>query len=75
SYSDVEDSIIMEGAQIGLHFQIRRAIIEKNVIITAHTTIGYDLEEDRKHYHVSNDGVVIVEAKENSQQSHRHGVV
>lgn len=75
SYSDVEDSIIMAGAQIGRHCQIRRAIIEKNVIIPAHTTIGYDLEEDRKHYHVSNDGVVIVEAKENSQQSHRHGVV
>ncbi|BDG03628.1 glucose-1-phosphate adenylyltransferase [Anaeromyxobacter oryzae] len=60
SYSTVEDSILFENVNIGRHCKIRRAIIDKHVDIPAHTTIGYDLEKDRKHFHVTESGIVII---------------
>ncbi len=60
SYSQVEDSIVLAGVQVGRNCKIKRAIIDKNVIIPANTEIGYNLEEDRKRFTVSENGIVIV---------------
>ncbi len=62
SYSYVEDSILMEGVSVGRHSRIRRAIIEKKVMLPDHTVIGYDLEEDAKRYRVTPSGIVVVES-------------
>ncbi len=64
SYSEVESSIIFNHVSIGRHSRIRRAIIDRHVTLAEHTEIGYDLEEDRKRYHVSEDGVVVVVREE-----------
>jgi len=61
SYAYVEESILMDGAIVGRHARVRRAIIEKNVQLPDHTVIGYDLEEDAKRYRVTPSGIVIVE--------------
>jgi len=60
SYSKVEESILFERVDIGRHCKIRRAIIDKNVEIPPGTVIGYDLEEDRRRFHVSEGGVVVI---------------
>ncbi|HEX9241745.1 MAG TPA: glucose-1-phosphate adenylyltransferase [Anaeromyxobacter sp.] len=60
SYAYVEDSIVFENVNIGRHCRIRRAIIDKHVEIPAHTTIGYDAEKDRKHFHVTESGIVVI---------------
>ncbi|RJP23089.1 MAG: glucose-1-phosphate adenylyltransferase [Candidatus Abyssobacteria bacterium SURF_5] len=60
SYSEVYDSILMSGVQVGRHARIRRAIIDKRVIIPPGTEIGYDLEEDRKRFSVSENGIVVI---------------
>jgi glucose-1-phosphate adenylyltransferase len=60
SYSEVVDSILFENVQIGRRCRIRRAIIDKNVEIPAGMTIGYDLEEDRRRFHVTPSGVVVI---------------
>ena len=60
SWSEVRDSIIMDGVDIGRRCRIRRAIIDKNVRIPEGTVIGYDPEEDRKRYSVSPTGIVII---------------
>jgi len=39
---------------------IRRAILDENVTIPDGECIGYDLEHDRNHYHVTDSGIVIV---------------
>ncbi len=57
----VEDSIILDNCDIGRHAKIRRAILDKNVRIPEGTTIGYDLEQDRKLHHVTESGIVVVE--------------
>lgn len=60
SFAHVSESILFEGVNVGRHCRIRRAIIDKWVDIPEGTTIGYDEEEDRKHYFVSEEGIVIV---------------
>ena len=60
SYSLVQGSILMEGVQIGRHAKVRRAIIDKGVIIPEGASIGFDPEEDRKRFVVTEQGVVVV---------------
>jgi len=60
SFSEVEDSILFENVTIGRRCRIRRAIIDKNVEIPPGMTIGYDLEEDRRRFHVTSGGVVVI---------------
>ena len=61
SYSLVEDSILFENVTVGRHVKIKRAIIDKNVVITDGSEIGYDPEKDRlKGYTVTESGIVVV---------------
>ena len=61
SYATVESSILFEGVDVGRHCRIRRAIIDKDVRLPAGTTIGYDLNRDRKRgLVVTEQGIVVV---------------
>jgi glucose-1-phosphate adenylyltransferase len=60
SYSEVYDSILMEGVNVGRHAKIRRAIIDKDVDIPQGEVIGYDLEQDKETFHVTDSGIVVV---------------
>jgi glucose-1-phosphate adenylyltransferase len=60
SYTEVHDSILMENVDIGRHCKVRRAIIDKDVTLPAGTEIGYNLEEDRKRFHVTPSGIVVI---------------
>jgi glucose-1-phosphate adenylyltransferase len=60
SYSEVLDSILMENVDIGRRCRIRRAIIDKDVVIPPGTEIGYDLEKDKKRYYVTPSGIVVI---------------
>ena len=60
SFSQVSDSILMEGAEIGRHARIRNTIIEDYVKIPQGMKIGYDLKEDMERFHVSSRGIVAV---------------
>jgi glucose-1-phosphate adenylyltransferase len=60
SYSEVHQSILLENVDIGRHCRIRKAVIDKDVIIPPHTEIGYNLSEDRKRYHVTPSGIVVI---------------
>ena len=61
SYADVQDSILLEGIDIGRHSKIRRAIIDKGVAIPPETVIGYDLEHDRSRgFSVTETGITVI---------------
>jgi glucose-1-phosphate adenylyltransferase len=65
SYSLVEESILFENVTIGRHAKIKRAIIDKGVVIPDGSIIGYDLDEDRRNgYTVTESGIVVVPRKE-----------
>ena len=60
SYSHIEKSILMEGVNIGRYSKIKNAIIDKGVNIPPKTKIGFDLDEDKKRFHVSPEGIVVI---------------
>lgn len=60
SYAQVYDSILMEGVNVGRHAKIKKAIIDKDVDIPQGMVIGYDPQEDRKNFYISDSGIVVV---------------
>jgi glucose-1-phosphate adenylyltransferase len=61
SYALVEDSILFDGVDVGRYCRIRKAIIDKDVNIPPHTTIGYNLEHDRQRgFLITEQGVVVI---------------
>ena len=59
NYSEICDSILMEGVNIGKNVKIRKAIIDKSVSIPDGKSIGYNFEEDAKQLAVTEKGIVI----------------
>jgi glucose-1-phosphate adenylyltransferase len=74
SYAEVESSILYSHVNIGRYSRIRRAIIDRAVRIPEGTQIGFDLEEDRKKYHVSEGGIVVVVPEERMFEDRRRAV-
>ena len=60
SFCDIDQSILMPGVRVGRHARIRRAIIDRDVLIPRGALIGFDVEEDRRRHTVSDNGVVVV---------------
>ena len=63
SYALLEYSILFDGVDVGRNSHIRRAIIDKDVKIPAHTTIGYNHDHDRQRGFTVTEGGVVVIAK------------
>jgi glucose-1-phosphate adenylyltransferase len=57
----VLESILFDNCDIGRYAKVRRAILDKNVRIPEGAEVGYNLEEDRKKYFVTESGIVVVE--------------
>jgi glucose-1-phosphate adenylyltransferase len=60
SYAIVEDSILMQGTDIGRRAVVHKAILDKNVTVEPGAQIGVDPEADRKRFTVSAGGIVVI---------------
>jgi glucose-1-phosphate adenylyltransferase len=60
SFAEVEDSILLEGVDVGRNAKIKRTIIDKEVQIPPGMEIGYHLDEDAKRFTVTASGIVVV---------------
>jgi len=58
--SHISDSVIMDGVRIGKRCRIRRAIIDKDVVVPDDASIGYDARRDSERFTVSKGGIVVV---------------
>lgn len=60
-WSQVSESVLMEGVRIGRDAVVRRAILDKHVHVPDGVQIGVDHEHDRaRGFHVSEGGVVVI---------------
>jgi glucose-1-phosphate adenylyltransferase len=62
SFSRIEQCILMPGVRVGRHAHLRRAIIDRDVVIPRGAQIGFHPDEDRRRHAVSDGGVIVVEA-------------
>ena len=56
----IEDSVILGSCQIGPDAVVRNAVIDKYCLIPQGMRIGVDIEEDRRRFHVTEKGRVLV---------------
>ncbi len=56
----VEDAILLNDVIIGEGAQVRRCIIDKNVVVPAGEEIGVDLATDRQRFQISDNGIVVI---------------
>jgi glucose-1-phosphate adenylyltransferase len=61
SATTIDDSVLLDGVEVGRHAVIRRAIIDKNVYVPEKTSIGVDPEHDAaRGFQVTESGLTIV---------------
>ena len=58
--SFVDASVLMPSVKIGERAVVRRAILDKNVIVEPGAQIGVDLERDSQRFTISPSGIVVV---------------
>ena len=58
--AEVEASVLLDGVDVGAGAVVRRAIVDKNVVIEPGAKLGVDLERDRERFVVSPGGIVVV---------------
>jgi glucose-1-phosphate adenylyltransferase len=61
SYASLQGSVLLDNVEVHRHAQVRRAIIDKNVVVPEGAQIGIDHEHDRaRGFHVTDTGIVVV---------------
>jgi glucose-1-phosphate adenylyltransferase len=60
SWAEVDESVIMDDVEVGRYCKVKKAIIDKHNTIPPNTQIGIDPQEDRKQFHVTPRGIVVV---------------
>jgi glucose-1-phosphate adenylyltransferase len=71
SYSSVDASVLLPNVEVGRNVVIKRAVIDKLCVIPDGMQIGVDLEVDKKRFHVSENGIVLVTPDMLGQKVHR----
>ncbi|HSE57103.1 MAG TPA: glucose-1-phosphate adenylyltransferase [Nitrospiraceae bacterium] len=57
---ELDECVILDGVSIGPGTKLRRVIADRASVIPAATHIGFDDDHDRKQYHVSPSGLVVL---------------
>jgi len=73
SYCTVEDAVVLPNVEIGRHTILKRVVIDKYCKLPPGTKIGVDPIEDRKRFHVTEKGIVLVTPEMLGQRVHHVG--
>jgi len=60
SYSEITDSIVLEGVSIGRRVKIRKTVVDKEVTVPEGMEIGFDARGDRRKFTVTEADIVVV---------------
>ena len=67
--AEVEGSIIHDNVRIGREVRMQNAIVDKNNRIPDGATIGFDADQDRERYFVSEEGLVVIARGKDTPES------
>jgi glucose-1-phosphate adenylyltransferase len=60
SRSVVEDSVVLPNVRIGSNVVLKRTIIDRRCEIPDGTVVGVDAADDRRRFHVSENGITLI---------------
>ena len=60
SYCDINEAVILPEVVVGRGARLRRVVVDQGCRIPPGLVAGYDIEEDRKRFHVSEKGVTLI---------------
>jgi glucose-1-phosphate adenylyltransferase len=60
SYVYLRDAVVLPDVDIGRYCRLRKVIIDRGCVIPPGTVIGENAEEDARHFHRTEQGVVLV---------------
>ena len=58
--SSIEDSVVLPNVNIGRDVRLRRAIVDKGCVLPDGLQAGFDVEQDRLRFHVTERGIVLI---------------
>ena len=70
SFAEIQDSVVLPDVDVGRYCRISRAIVDRGCIIPPNTLIGEDYDQDRRRFHVTEGGVVLVTPDMLGQELH-----
>jgi glucose-1-phosphate adenylyltransferase len=70
SYCSIDQAVILPGVEIGRGAVLRRVVIDRGAHIPPGLKVGVDAEEDRRRFHVSDNGITLITPEMLGQQLH-----
>ncbi len=72
SFSTIEDSVILPEVTINRRVRLRRTIVDKRCVLPEGFTAGFDPEEDRRRFYVSEGGITLITPDQLGQKVFLH---
>jgi len=60
SFCNIEDSVILPDVTINRHVKLRRCVVDKRCLLPEGFAAGFDAEQDRKRFHISERGITLI---------------
>jgi glucose-1-phosphate adenylyltransferase len=70
SYCTIEDSVVLPNVEVHRHAVVKRAVVDRECKLPEGIKIGVDPVEDRKRFHVTERGIVLVTPEMLGQRLH-----
>jgi glucose-1-phosphate adenylyltransferase len=60
SFCTIEDSVILPDVAIQRHVNLKRCVVDKGCVLPEGFSAGFDPDQDRKRFHVSERGITLI---------------
>jgi glucose-1-phosphate adenylyltransferase len=60
SFCTIEDAVILPDVVVNRHVRLRRVVVDKGALLPEGFTAGFDPEEDRRRFHVTEKGITLI---------------
>jgi glucose-1-phosphate adenylyltransferase len=60
SYCSIDEAVVLPDVEIGRGAALRRVVVDRRVRIPPGLRAGFDPEEDRRRFHVTDKGITLI---------------
>lgn len=60
SYASIEESVLLPNVAVNRHVKLKRCVVDKGCVLPEGLTAGFNPEEDKKRFHVTEKGITLI---------------